>query len=53
MAAKSQLLRVLLFHSGFEEDQTLVVAGSGEMTADEDLVSLLYNPEKSGKHQGI
>ena len=49
LAAKSYLLRQLLYHSGFEEDQTLVLVGNGEMSADEDLVRLLYDPDKSGK----
>ena len=49
LAAKSYLLRQLLYHSGFEEDRTLVLVGNGEMSADEDLVRLLYDPDKSGK----
>ena len=49
LAAKSCLLQQLLYHSGFEEDRTLVLVGDGEMSADDDLVRLLYDPDKCGK----
>ena len=49
LAAKSCLLQQLLYHSGFEEDRTLVLVGNGEMSADDDLVRLLYDPDKCGK----
>ena len=47
LAAKSRLLhRIFLLHNG---DLSLIIVGSGEMTPAEDLIGILYNPEKSGK----
>ena len=49
LAAKSHVLRHLLCQSGLEENLSLTLVGTCEMTAAEDLIGLLYDPGKSGK----
>ena len=49
LAAKSRVLRHLLCHSGLEETLSLTLVGTSEMSAAEDVVAILYDPEKSGK----
>ena len=51
LAAKSRLLhRVFLLHDAeYNDSLSLILVGSGEMTPEEDLIRILYDPEKSGK----
>ena len=47
LAAKSRLLYYLPSHGGFgDELLTLILVGSDNVGAAEDLLSILYNPEK-------
>ena len=50
MAAKSRFLRhLLLFHGQEDGNLHLAVVGNGHMTEAEDLIGLLYDPQKAGK----
>ena len=50
MAAKSRFLRhLLLFHGQEDDNLHLAIVGNGHMTEAEDLIGLLYDPQKAGK----
>ena len=50
LAAKSRLLYYLLSHGSFgDEILTLILVGSDNLGAAEDLINILYSPEKCGK----
>ena len=50
MAAKSRFLRhLLLFHGQEDGNLHLALVGNGHMTEAEDLIGLLYDPQKAGK----
>ena len=51
LAAKSRLLhRMFLLQNGeYNDGLSLILVGSAEMSPEEDLIGILYDPEKSGK----
>ena len=51
LAAKSRLLQrmLLLQNDECNDSLSLILVGSGEMTPEEDLIGILYDPEKCGK----